>query len=178
MPSLRSGRPDVSSPPTGNHPRHARPPCSIAIARFSSSGSAKNSRADASRSRHNVTGTPWPTIEKKPTRRQASSIARATGSIASRVGAPRSGVTSTTGTVVSTGMRPTLRDDVGGLRGRGAEAVEQPADLGRGQRLREAEPLQQLAAELFEAADLVAMLDALGDRAEVQRVGQGDDRVH
>ncbi len=47
-PSLRSGAPLVSSPPTGNHPRHAHPPCAIAICSFSASASAKKSRASAS----------------------------------------------------------------------------------------------------------------------------------
>ena len=39
-----SGRPLVSSPPTSNQPRHAAPPFAIAIAAFSGSGRAKNSR--------------------------------------------------------------------------------------------------------------------------------------
>ena len=40
-PSLRSGRPDVSSPRTGNQPRHAGPAFAIAIACLASSSSCE-----------------------------------------------------------------------------------------------------------------------------------------
>ena len=50
MPSLPSGTPEVSSPPSGNQPRHARPARAISISAFSSSGRAKKVRAAPSRS--------------------------------------------------------------------------------------------------------------------------------
>src|SRR4051794_9414559 len=95
MPSLRSGAPEVSSPPTGNQPRQARPPRAIAIAAFSSSGSAKNSRASDSTRATNPASTPWPTIEKKPVSRHAVSISRAMPSASAD---HRAGDTSMTGT--------------------------------------------------------------------------------
>ena len=49
-PSLRSGRPDVSSPPTGNQPRHAGPAFGIAIACLASSGRARRTRVPRRRS--------------------------------------------------------------------------------------------------------------------------------
>jgi hypothetical protein len=45
MPSLRSGRPLVSSPPTGKKPRHALPANRMRMRSLLSSGSAKNTFA-------------------------------------------------------------------------------------------------------------------------------------
>ena len=47
-PSLRSGMPEVNSPPIPNQPRHADPANGIAHLAFTSSGSAKNSRDNLS----------------------------------------------------------------------------------------------------------------------------------
>ena len=77
-PSLRSGRPEVSSPPTGNQPRHARPAWIMAISAFSTSGSAKNSCEARSSSVCSAGSTPWPTMPKNPISRHASSIWTAT----------------------------------------------------------------------------------------------------
>ena len=54
----RGTRSEVSSPPSGNQPRHARPPRGIAITAFSSSGRAKNSRANVSTRPTRSSGTP------------------------------------------------------------------------------------------------------------------------
>src|SRR4051812_17953224 len=96
MPSLRSGTPDVSSAPTGNQPRHARPPRRIAISAFSPSSSAKNSRASVSRRVRSDSSTPWPTIEKNPISWQAASISAAARRSSPRP--PTNGAISTTGT--------------------------------------------------------------------------------
>ena len=77
---MRSGRPEVSSPPTGNQPRQAPPAVRHRDPAFSASSSAKNLATTAStRSRH-CGSTPWPTIVKKPMSRHARSRAAATAS--------------------------------------------------------------------------------------------------
>ena len=61
-PSLASGRPEVSSEPTPNHPRHAEPPRRMATTSFSLSGRAKNCPANSISAAHSVGSTPWPTM--------------------------------------------------------------------------------------------------------------------
>ena len=63
---MRSGVPLVSSPPTGNQPRHARPASGIAIFAFSS-GVEREERSGLRVEPVQQRGIdPWPMIVKKP----------------------------------------------------------------------------------------------------------------
>src|SRR5262249_62345240 len=67
-----------------------------------------------------------------------------------------------------------------GLEGRSEDHPRVPLrdqwfELLRGQRPPEQETLRALTAEILEQPELILVLDALGDRAQVEAVGQPDD---
>src|SRR4051812_33288135 len=64
----------------------------------------------------------------------------------------------------------------GDRRGRGLRA-QQLGDAARGERLREVVALAELAAQLAQHLALLRQLDPLGERPQVERLAQADDRV-
>ena len=65
-----------------------------------------------------------------------------------------------------------------GSGGRGAPAGEHLHDLSNGDRTGEEVALPEGAAHLAEAVSLRRLLDPLGDRLQVERAGEADDRLH